>query len=336
MNRIINDPGTVVEDMLRGILAAHPNLEAVAGNPRVIKRVRAPIAGKVGIVIGGASGHEPAFSGYLGDALADAVAIGEVFSSPTAMSFFDAMRVADGGRGVACLYGNHAGDSMNVAMAIKMAERAGICVETAVANDDVSSAPGGEEDKRRGAAGQVLMWKTAAASAERGDSLDEVIRIARKTIARTRSICIGLSACIIPAVGKANFRIDEGRMEIGIGHRGEPGIRGMEVASADEMARIMVDAVVSELPASRGHRMAVLITGLGATPLMEQYILYASIQRHLGEAGFEVVSALVGNAFTSLDMMGASLSVLQLDDELEALVRLPCASIPLTHKGKTP
>jgi dihydroxyacetone kinase len=333
MNRVINNPDLVVEDMLQGILAAHPELVAADGNSRVIKRAVAPIAGKVGIVTGGGSGHEPAFLGYVGENLVDAVAVGEIFSSPTAKSFFDAMKAADGGVGVACLYGNYAGDNMNVKMAIKMAERAGMTVRTVVANDDVPSAPKGDEARRRGVAGEILMWKTAAACAAKGGSLDDVIAVAQKTIDRTRSIDIGLTSCVIPAVGKANFHIADGQMEVGIGHHGEPGINVTDIVPADAMAKIMVDTVLPDLPFHTGDRVAVLISGLGATPVMEQYILYASVAKYLGDAGITVAVPLVGNFFTSLEMMGVTLSVLQLDDELEGYMKTPCASIGLTKKG---
>ena len=333
MNRVINNPDLVVEDMLQGILAAHPELASAGGNPRVIKRAVAPIAGKVGIVTGGGSGHEPAFLGYVGENLVDAVAVGEIFSSPTARSFFDAMQAADGGAGVACLYGNYAGDNMNVKMAMKMAERAGIAVQTVVANDDVPSAPKGEEAKRRGVAGEILMWKTAAACAAQGGSLDAVIAVAQKTIARTRSIGIGLTSCTIPAVGKANFHIADGQMEVGIGHHGEPGINVSDIVPADAMAKIMVDTVLPDLPFQAGDRVAVLISGLGATPLMEQYILYASVAKYLADAGLTVAVPLVGNFFTSLEMMGVTLSVLQLDEELEGYMKTPCASIGLTKQS---
>ena len=201
MNRIINNADLVVEDMLKGWLVAHADTVVATDNSRVVKRARAPEAGKVGVVTGGGSGHEPAFLGYVGDGMVDAVAIGEIFSSPTAKSFLDAMRAANGGAGVACLYGNYAGDNMNVKMAISMAEREGITVKTVVANDDVPSAPKGDEAKRRGVAGEILMWKVGAAKAAMGGSLDEVIAAAQKAINNTRSIGIGLSACIIPAVG---------------------------------------------------------------------------------------------------------------------------------------
>ena len=330
MNRVINDPDQVVEDMLKGLLYAHPELEATPGNARVIKRAGSPTAGKVGIVTGGGSGHEPAFLGYVGENLVDAVAVGEIFSSPTAKSFFDAIKAADGGAGVACLYGNYAGDNMNVKMALKMAERAGIRVMTVVANDDVASAPKGDEAKRRGVAGEILMWKTAAACAAQGGTLDQVIAVAQRTIAQTRSIGIGLSSCTIPAVGKANFTIEDGSMEVGIGHHGEPGIAVSAITPAASMAKTMVDAIVGDLPFGRGDRVAVLISGLGATPLMEQYILYAGVAEQLADAGIEVVIPLVGNFFTSLEMMGVTLSVLKLDEELESGMRYPCASIGLT------
>jgi dihydroxyacetone kinase len=333
MNRVINNPDLVVEDMLKGLLRAHPELAGAADNPRVIKHANAPQAGKVGIVTGGGSGHEPAFLGYVGENLIDAVAVGEIFSSPTAKSFFDAIKAADGGAGVACLYGNYAGDNMNVKMALKMAERAGIAVNTVVANDDVASAPKGDEARRRGVAGEILMWKTAGACAAQGGTLAQVIAVAQKTIARTRSIGIGLTSCTIPAVGKANFHIADGSMEVGIGHHGEPGIKVGPLVPAAEMAKTMVEAIVADLPFARGDRVAVLISGLGATPLMEQYILYDSVGELLAAAGIEVAVPLVGNFFTSLEMMGVTLTLLQLDDELEALMKHPCASIGLKIQG---
>ena len=220
---------------------------------------------------------------------------------------------------------------MNVGMARKMAERAGIQVNAVVANDDLSSAPKGAEDKRRGIAGQILMWKTAAACAAQNGSLDEVIAVAQKTINRTRSITIGLSACIIPAIGKANFQIEDGMMSIGIGHQGEPGVRTGSTTSADEMAKVMVDAILSDMPMAPGSRVAALISGLGATPLMENYILFASVAKYLEQASITVVDSWVGNYFTSLEMMGVTLSLLHLDDELESLVEHPCSSLALTR-----
>lgn len=333
MNRVINNPDLVVEDMLRGWLLAHADSVCATGNPRVVKRLRAPERGKVGIVTGGGSGHEPAFLGYVGDGMVDAVAIGEIFSSPTAKSFLDAMRAADGGAGVACLYGNYAGDNMNVRMAMQSAAQEGIAVRTVVANDDVPSAPKGEEAKRRGVAGEILMWKVGAAKAAMGGSLDEVITVAQKAIDSTRSIGIGLSACVIPAVGKANFTIEHGTMEVGIGHHGEPGIDVRATVSASDMAQMMLDVVLPDLPFGQGDRIAVLISGLGATPVMEQYILYGEIAARLQAHGIEIAFNLVGNLFTSLEMMGVTLTLMRLDDELLECLLAPCQSVGVTVIG---
>ena len=333
MNRIINNADLVVEDMLKGWLVAHADTVVATDNSRVVKRARAPEAGKVGVVTGGGSGHEPAFLGYVGDGMVDAVAIGEIFSSPTAKSFLDAMRAANGGAGVACLYGNYAGDNMNVKMAISMAEREGITVKTVVANDDVPSAPKGDEAKRRGVAGEILMWKVGAAKAAMGGSLDEVIAAAQKAIDNTRSIGIGLSACIIPAVGHANFTIEHGNMEVGIGHHGEPGIDVRKTVSASEMAELMLKVVLPDLPFGKGDRVALLVSGLGATPIMELYILYGVLAKRLEAQGITVVFNKVGNLFTSLEMMGVTLTMMKVDDELEACLKAPCDCVGINVAG---
>lgn len=333
MNRVINHPDLVVEDMLKGWLLAHADHVCATHNPRVVKRLQSPEAGKVGIITGGGSGHEPAFLGYVGDGLVDAVAIGEIFSSPTAKSFLDAIHAADGGAGVACLYGNYAGDNMNVKMAMQMAEQAGIVVRTVVANDDVASAAKGDKAKRRGVAGEILMWKVGAAKAAAGGSLEEVIAVAQKAIDATRSIGIGLSACVIPAVGHANFTIDHGSMEVGIGHHGEPGVDVRATASAAEMADLMLKAILPDLPFSCGDRVAVLLSGLGATPVMEQYILYGEIAKSLAAQGIHIAFNLVGNLFTSLEMMGVTLTLMKLDDELLGCLCAPCHSVGVTVVG---
>ncbi|BDG01415.1 dihydroxyacetone kinase subunit DhaK [Anaeromyxobacter oryzae] len=333
MNRIFNDPDLVVEDMLRGWLQVHSDLVAAAENRRVVRHVRAPIAGKVGVVTGGGSGHEPAFLGYVGDGLVDAVAVGEIFSSPTAKSFFDAFKAADAGKGVACLYGNYAGDNMNVKMAMKMAEKEGIRVRTVVANDDVPSAPRSDREKRRGVAGEILMWKVGGARAAMGGSLDEVITAAQKAIDSCRSIGIGLSACTIPAVGKPNFEIKDGEMEVGIGHHGEPGIKVVKTTSANAMADLMLETVLPDLPFEAGMEVAVLLSGLGATPIMELYILQARVAEILASRGIQISRHFVGNYFTSLDMMGVTLTVMKLDDELKACLAYPCRSVGMTVEG---
>jgi dihydroxyacetone kinase-like protein len=334
MQRIINDPTKVVEEMLVGFIAAHRDRVAAMPNPRVLRYAKAPVKGKVGIVTGGGSGHKPAFIGYIGKNMVDAVAVGEIFTSPSAQTFQDAFKAADGGRGVACLYGNYAGDNMNVKIAMRKAKADGIEVRTVVANDDVPSAPTAERENRRGVAGEVLMWKAGGARASLGGSLDEVIASAQKAIDNTRSIGIGLTPCTIPALGKPNFTIEPGKMEVGIGHHGEPGIRVEELKPAAEMARMMLDVIVPDLPFGRGDEVVALVSGLGATPVMELYILYGAVAEGLTRRGLRLYRPYVGNFFTSLEMMGVTLTLMKVDEELKELVDLEADCMGLTQLGR--
>lgn len=320
MNRIYNNPDYMVEDMTKGFLKANKDLIAETENPQVVKYKKAPVPNKVGIVTGGGSGHKPAFIGYVGENLCDAAAIGQIFSSPTAKAFLDAIKAADSGKGVACLYGNYAGDNMNVKMAVKKAKKAGIEVKTVVANDDCASAPKTELEKRRGVAGEVLMWKIGGAKASMGANLDEVIAAAQKAINNTRSIGIGTAPCTIPAVGHPNFQIEDGKMEFGIGHHGEPGINVQDLKPAKDIARQMAKAVIDDMEPEEGSEVAVLMSGLGATPVMELYVLYDEVEEYLKEQGLSVYKVFIGDYVTSLDMNGAALTVLKLDDELKELL----------------
>lgn len=329
MQRIINDPDNVVDDALRGYLRASPHLLSATDHPRVLK-YSGPTGNKVGVVTGGGSGHEPAFLGYVGEGLCDAVAIGEIFSSPTADAFLEAFRIANHGKGVACLYGNYAGDNMNVKMARQMAELEDINVQTVVARDDVASAPAEQRDKRRGVAGEIMMWKVGGAAAARGDSLDEVIRLAQKAVDACSSIGIGLSSCTIPANGKANFSIEPGHIELGIGHHGEPGIEIVPLTSAESIATAMCDPVLNDQAFSNGE-VAVLISGLGATPVMELNLLYSHVADRLETDNIQVHRTYIGNYFTSLEMMGATLTLMKLDDELKALLDAPARSLAITQ-----
>ena len=317
MQKIINDPSLVVDQMLEGFVKANSDLVSTTENERVLKYKNVPVKGKVGVVTGGGSGHKPAFVGYIGRNMVDAVAVGELFSSPPAQMFYDAIREADAGAGVAILYGNYAGDNMNVAMAIEQAEDDGILVGKVVANDDVPSAPSSDRSRRRGVAGEILMWKVGGAKAAMGGSLEEVLAVAQKAIDNTRSMGVGLSPCILPEVGHPNFTIEPGTMEIGIGHHGEPGIEVAPLESAEQIARRMCDVILPDLPFKSGDEVVVLVSGLGSTPLMEQYILYGEVEKILESKGIKVHKSLVGNYFTSLEMAGATLSVMRLDNELK-------------------
>ena len=334
MQKIINDPQNVVDEMLEGYIKAMPDVIQRTGNKRVVKYKHAPIKDKVGIVTGGGSGHKPAFIGYIGRNMVDAVAIGELFSSPPAQMFFDAFKAADSGKGVACLYGNYAGDNMNVKMALKMAKDSGIEVKTVVANDDVPSSPFSQQNKRRGVAGEILMWKAGGAKASMGGSLDEVIAVAKKAIDNTRSMGIGLSPCIIPEVGHPNFTIDDGTMEVGIGHHGEPGLEVTRLGTADEIAERMTDIILPDLPFNNGDEVVLLLSGLGSTPLMELYILYNRIFDILVEKGIKIYNSYVGNYFTSLEMAGATLSLMKLDEELKDCMDYEVDSMGLRQFGR--
>ncbi|MBS1402527.1 MAG: dihydroxyacetone kinase subunit DhaK [Oscillospiraceae bacterium] len=328
MQRILNDPDHIVEEMLEGFLKSNPHIVAPTENPRVVRAVEPP-QDRVGIVTGGGSGHKPAFVGYVGKNMVDAVAVGEIFSSPTAAAFLDAFRAANAGHGVACLYGNYSGDNMNVKMAARMAKKEGIEIKTVVANDDVPSAPADQREKRRGVAGEIFMWKIGGAKAASGASLDEVVAAAQKAIDNTRSVGIGLTPCTLPAVGHPNFQIAEGTMEVGIGHHGEKGIDVLPIESAAQMAKRMCDIVLPDLPFQAGDEVAVLVSGLGATPVMELYVLYNEIDKILAERGIKVYRSYVGNYFTSLEMSGATFSAMKLDDELEPLLDLPVETMGL-------
>ena len=328
MQRILNDPDNIVEEMLEGFLKANQDIVAPTDNPRVVRARQMPQE-RVGVVTGGGSGHKPAFIGYVGKNMVDAAAVGEIFSSPPAAAFLDAFRAANGGKGVACLYGNYSGDNMNVKMAVRMAKKEGIEVKTVVANDDVASAPKESREQRRGVAGEILMWKIGGAKAAAGGTLDEVISAAQKAIDSTRSVGIGLTPCTLPAVGHPNFEIKEGTMEIGIGHHGEKGIAVVPIESAQQMARRMCDLVLPDLPFQTGDEVAVLVSGLGATPVMELYVLYNEIEKIMKERGISIHRSYVGNYFTSLEMMGATLSVMKLDDELRELLDVPVETMGL-------
>ena len=325
MQRFINDPDFVVDDTVRGFVKAHRDLVKLAENPKVVAFAQAPIRGKVGVITGGGSGHEPAFIGYVGRNMLDAVAVGEIFSSPTAKSFYDAMKMADGGRGVVCLYGNYAGDNMNVKMAVKLAAKDGLEVLTVVANDDVCSAPPNQREKRRGVAGEILMWKCGAAKAALGASLREVQATAQKAIDSCRSIGVGLGPCTLPAVGHPNFNIEPGKMEVGIGHHGEPGTHVELLKTAAEVARDMVKAVLDDHNLPAGAEVAILISGLGATPTNELYILNDTVDEEVRARGLKIARAYIGNFFTSLEMVGATLTIMALDEELKQLLAVEVA-----------
>lgn len=323
MKKILNNPADYVDEMLEGMVAAHPETYAQPVR-RVIARAAGAKKGKVGIVTGGGSGHLPIFTGYVGTGLLDACAIGDVFASPSAEQMAEAIRLADGGAGVLRLYGNYGGDVMNFDMAGEMAEMEhDIRTTTVLLTDDVVSAPNEEAEKRRGVAGMVYAFKIAGAAAERGDDLDEVTRIAQKTADACRSIGMALTPCTIPQAGKPTFEIGETEMEMGMGIHGEPGIWRDAIKPADEIAEEMLERLMADQPLAKGDRISILVNSLGATPAEELYILYRHAKQKLDALGVEIVMPLVGRYATSMEMTGATITVIKLDEELETLLKAP-------------
>ncbi|NAZ36354.1 dihydroxyacetone kinase subunit DhaK [Rubellimicrobium sp. CFH 75288] len=323
--KLINDGDAAVDEMLEGVLAAHGDiLRRPEGSRRAVVATDGPREGKVGLVIGGGSGHEPTFLGFVGRGLADACAIGNVFASPPPQPAVEAAMAANGGAGVLFMYGNYAGDVMNFDMASEMLEMEGIEARTVLTTDDIASAPRDQRDRRRGVAGNVFIFKAAGAAADLMKPLDEVERLARHANARTFTMGVALSACSLPQTRRPNFDLPAGEMEIGMGIHGEPGVRRGPLRPADEVADEIMDAILEEMGASRGDRVAVLVNSLGSTPLMELYILYRRVADRLADAGLAIHKALVGPYCTSLEMAGASITVMHLDDELLPLIDHPC------------
>ncbi|HVA86507.1 MAG TPA: dihydroxyacetone kinase subunit DhaK [Candidatus Saccharimonadales bacterium] len=327
MKKLINDPNAFVDEMLEGLLAAHPDqLRSVSPDNRALVRADAPVAGHVGIVTGGGSGHLPVFLGYVGVGLCSGVAVGNVFSSPSMDQILAATRGVAAGEGVLYLFGNYGGDVMNFELAGELAAMEGIETATVLVADDVASAPADRAADRRGVAGMVLAWKCAGAAAERGDSLAQVADAARHALANTRSMGVGLSPTIIPAAGKPTFELADGEMELGIGIHGEPGVRRAALGTANEIADEILAAILADLALTRGDRVVVMINGLGATPLEELYILFRRVRMTLDGIGVIVHRPLVGEFATSLEMAGASITVMRLDDRLTQLIDAPARS----------
>lgn len=327
MKKIINDPFAVVDEMLEGIILAHPGkLKLVGADKRAVVRADAPVKGKVGIATGGGSGHLPVFMGYVGRGFVDGCSIGNVFSSPTSEQMLAATQAINGGAGVLYLYGNYSGDVMNFGMAAEMAEAEGIKVETVLAADDVASAPKGEERRRRGVAGIFYAYKLAGAEAETLAPLAEVKRIAEKAIANTRSMGVALSPCTVPAAGRPTFTIGEDEMEIGMGIHGEPGVRRGKLESADRITGMLMESILADMPLAKGSEVSVLVNGLGATPQEELYVIYRKVHQILTGHGIKIHRPYIGEYATSMEMAGASVSLCKLDAELKTLLDAPAAT----------
>ena len=315
MKKLINDPNDVVPEALRGIEAAHPELRVDHEN-RVVYRADAPVEGKVGLVSGGGSGHEPMHGGFVGRGMLDAACAGEVFTSPVPDQMLAATKLVDGGAGVLHIVKNYTGDIMNFEMAAEMAAAdTEVEVVSVVTDDDVAVQDSLYTAGRRGVGVTVLLEKIAGAAAEEGRSLADVAEVARRVNANGRSMGMALTSCTVPAAGTPTFDLPEDEMEIGIGIHGEPGRRRVPVAPAREVAKMLVEPVLADLDFTGGDGVLAFVNGMGGTPLIELYLMYGEIAALLDAAGVRVVRSLVGPYITSLDMAGCSVTLLKMDDE---------------------
>jgi dihydroxyacetone kinase-like protein len=323
MKKFLNDPADVVRESLAGLAAAHGDILRYDADAQIIVRAASPVQGKVALVSGGGSGHEPLHGGFVGLGMLDAACPGEVFTSPVPDQMLAATKAVDGGAGVVHIVKNYTGDVMNFKLAAEDAADEGINVESVLVDDDVAVQNSLYTAGRRGVGATVLLEKIAGAAAERGDDLAAVVGVARRVNERTRSFGVALSSCTPPAAGRPIFDLPDGEVEIGIGIHGEPGRRREALGTAHELAAIMVEAVLSDLKPAPGGRVLPFVNGMGGTPQLELYLLYHEVVGLLRAAGLEPARCLVGSYITSLEMAGASLTLLELDDELEQLWDAP-------------
>ena len=323
MKKLINDPDDVVDEMLDGMTAAYPDRLRRLPETQVLVRADAPVDGKVGLVTGGGSGHEPTHAGYIGDGMLDGAAAGDVFSSPTADEFEALIGACDAGEGVLAVVKNYEGDVMNFDTAIELAEMEGVEVESVVVNDDVAVEDSLYTSGRRGVCGTILVHKAAGAKAAAGAELSEVARVGEKVVDNVGTMGMALTSCVTPEKGEPTFDLGEEEIELGIGIHGEPGTERTETMSADEVTDELTEAVLDDLDLDAGQEVLTVVNGMGGTPQMELFVVNRRLQELLGERGVETWDAWVGDYMTSLDMAGASITVCAVDDELKELLGAP-------------
>ena len=335
MKKIINAPENFSIETVEGILYAHSDrLAALNGDLQILVRNDEVKSGKVGVVTGGGSGHLPVFLGYVGQGMLDGCAVGNVFASPSANKMFNMIKGCDNGAGVLCLYGNYGGDNMNFDMACELADMEDIKVAQIRVSDDVASAPKENKGKRRAVAGLVYAWKIAGAAADKMLSLKEVETVTQKALENLRSMGVALTPCIVPLAGKPTFSIGENEMEVGMGIHGEPGIEVREKMTAAETVKVLLDKITADMPLADGDEVALMINGLGGTPLEELYICYKEAYEYLDKLGVKSYRPYIGEYATSMEMAGMSISVLKLDDELKELLDYEASTPFFTNYNK--
>jgi len=326
VKKLINNPDDVAREAIEGLALAYPQYLRQVEGLQVVARRSAPVPGQVAILTGGGSGHEPMFAGFVGRGLAQGSVAGNIFASPPPVPIVAAAKAISGGGGVLFLYGNYSGDILNFDMAAEILEMEGIPIRTVRVTDDVASAPAGREEERRGIAGDLFVIKTAGARAEEGGDLAEVAAAAEEANANTRTMAIALSSCTIPASGRPIFDISDEDMEIGMGLHGEPGIRRGPMMRADQVGAQLIEGILTDLPALRGAEAAVMVNGMGATPLAELLIVSRAAHRVLCDAGVTIVRTYIGNFATSLEMAGCSVTLMRLTPLLKRLLLAPADS----------
>lgn len=332
MKKLINNPNEVVDEMLEGMIASYPDRLRRLPETEVLVRENAPIDGKVGVVSGGGSGHEPAHTGYIGDGMLDGAAAGEVFSSPTADEFEELLTACDSGEGVLAVVKNYEGDVMNFDTASDLFEMNGAEVATVVVNDDVAVEDSEYTSGRRGVCGTILVHKVAGAKAAMNAELGEVERVAQKVIDNAGTMGMALTSCVTPEKGEPTFDLDEDEIELGIGIHGEPGVKRTEIMDADEITEELTEAVLDDLNPDAGTEVVTVVNGMGATPLMELFIVNRRLQEVLDSHDIETWDAWVGDYMTSLDMAGCSITICAVDEELKGLLDEPVDTPALTER----
>ncbi|MFW6321614.1 MAG: dihydroxyacetone kinase subunit DhaK [Halohasta sp.] len=330
MKKLINDPETVVDEMLEGMIAAYPESLRRVDGTEVLVRADAPVDGKVGVVSGGGSGHEPTHAGFIGDGMLDGAAAGQVFTSPTADQLNEMIQACDGGEGVLCVVKNYEGDVMNFETAGEMAAMEDIEVAEVVVNDDVAVEDSLYTSGRRGVAGTIFVHKVAGAKAAEGAELEEVQRVAQKMIDNVATMGVALTSCVTPDKGEPTFDLPDDEIELGIGIHGEPGTERVDMMSADEITDHLTEKVLEDLDLDEGQEIITMVNGMGGTPQSELFILNRRLQEIVSDHGLETWDAWVGDYMTSLDMMGASITVAAVDDELKELLDAPADTPALT------
>ena len=327
MKKILNNPNDVVKEMLQGMVKLSPQIKLLDGHDVV---VRAEKANKVAVLSGGGSGHEPAHAGYVGYGMLDAAVAGNIFTSPGADAVEAALEGVDAGKGVLMVIKNYSGDIMNFTMAKELAELEGVTADYVVVKDDVAVPDSTYSAGRRGIAGTVFVHKIAGAKAEAGGTLEEVKAVAQKTIDNVRSMGASMASCVLPGVGKPGFVLGEDEIEIGMGIHNEPGIERTSMMEASRLAEILLEKILEDYDYSSSE-VAVMINGLGGTPLMELYVLYNEVEKILTAKGIKIYRGMAGNYMTTLEMPGCSVSLLKLDDELKQLLDAPCNTMGWTQ-----